>query len=117
MSVALTPAERAQRYELVRSHQRASESIASIARRLGMGEEYLRNWLRDYKAERLAQEKAATKVRPCLKCGRNFSSRGAGNRMCDPCRSHSHLTSPYAPDPGGSTGRRVQPALRGPGPR
>lgn len=27
------------------------------------------------------------KLRACLKCGAEFASEGAHNRMCDPCRS------------------------------
>jgi hypothetical protein len=45
--------------------------------------------------------------RDCLKCRRPFHSWGAGNRMCDSCRSHSHIVSPLEPNGGGHTGRRV----------
>jgi len=33
-----------------------------------------------------AQEMAGRKVRPCLGCREDFSSWGAGNRICDKCR-------------------------------
>lgn len=36
--------------------------------------------------------KAKTKVRACLRCGDNFRSEGAHNRMCPYCRKTRHFT-------------------------
>jgi hypothetical protein len=48
-------------------------------------------------------------MRTCLGagCGKAFVSAGVGNRLCPYCRQRAGETySPYAPDPGGDTGRQ-----------
>jgi hypothetical protein len=37
-----------------------------------------------------------TMRRACLRCRCDFDSYGAGNRLCDPCRTLSADASPYA---------------------
>lgn len=105
MSVALTPEEKKARFDLVSSLVTEGLSIAKIARKLGYGEQYLRDWMRDHRYYGVRTRKPTTTVRRCLCCRKDFESVGIGNRLCKSCGSQS--LSPMAPGAVGSAGRQV----------
>lgn len=83
-------------------------SNAAIAKELGRAESAIA-----IKATRLSFPARATlrrdaksgapriKLRHCLCCQRLFFSSHAGNRMCDPCRGSSEISSDYVIQVGG----------------
>jgi len=106
----LKPEQVRERLAFVREHRALGYRWTQIAALIGMHPASLQQWFELTHAREIP---TTTTVRKCLKCERAFDSEGPGNRMCSSCRSHSHILSPYAPDPGGHTGRRVMP-MRGP---
>lgn len=106
MSVALTPEQKKARFELVSSLVTEGLSIAKIARKLGYGEQYLRDWMRDHRYYGVrTREKVAKTQRSCLCCDKVFDSEGIHNRLCIYCKTQSR--SPLAPGGWGDTGRQV----------
>lgn len=83
----------------------------AIAAVLGISHSTLTTWVQRNvltgKAEQRAEVASRAKQRHCLRCRDPFMSEGPGHRMCGGCRALSHMDSPYAPSPGGGTGKRV----------
>ena len=50
-------------------------------------------WLRAQQAALPASRREQT--RPCITCGEEFTSQGAHNRMCDPCRAAARNDSAF----------------------
>jgi hypothetical protein len=99
--VALTHEERIARLAIIRDGRRAGRTWQEIAGYLGISLDGLRHWL----DKAVTQNSAPRTQRTCLGCGEPFLSEGAHHRMCG-CEAH-RTVSPFAPDPGGSTGRQV----------
>ncbi|MBO1325369.1 hypothetical protein K2X14_11480 [Acetobacter sp. TBRC 12305] len=76
-----------QRIAVLRERNVAAKLIAS---QLGMNLEDVRAHLKEMRAQK-AQEreraKAAIKLRPCLRCRREFRPEHKGNFMCSGCKS------------------------------
>lgn len=111
MSRVLTPAQRAERLALIADHRAAGMNSTTMAPLLGVSPNYLRNWIQNEAKRQEVDAAAATKPRQCLGCVATFDSEGPHNRMCPNCRARS--MSPMCPDPGGSTGRRVNVSRAG----
>jgi hypothetical protein len=124
MARPLSDEQRSLRATYVRAALSNGTEWKDIAAMLGMKTESLRDWwLRGGKdaqptasvvspqtrVER-ALAKAGVTMRDCLTCRDPFPSFGSGNRRCQRCVQNTASMSPYAPDPGGSAGRRMAPA-------
>ena len=102
--------ERARRMAVITAGEAVNRTVADMARELRIGAETLRRWIELQHAPRGNRRKGSvpTTTRNCLRCDEPFESEGAGNRMCDYCRTYAPtLDTAYCPDPGGSRGRRV----------
>lgn len=109
----MTAAQRKARMDAITTRKDAGMKLPQIAQEIGITYEILRQWIRSQDLQAHSSKfKRPTVERPCLKCRRSFASQGAHNRLCSSCNSHSHIVSPYAPDPGGNTGRQKQAVLR-----
>lgn len=111
MSTALTPEQRHERIVAIANYRAAGLTQAEMAVAMGLQERTLHNWIHNNR--KYYKDKVPTSPKRCLCCRVAFESEGAHNRLCGPCRAGSHLLSPMAPDPGGSTGKRVQPIRSG----
>ena len=108
---ALSPAERARRYDALHAGRRAGLSIAEIARGLRVGPQEFRRWLeREGEATERAAKAATFKKRECNRCKTPILSEHAGHRHCVDCRAwlSEAADSPYTPDSGGSRGKQVR---------
>ena len=94
----------AARRALIAQRKREGATWAEIAAELDLTPDGLRVWWA-YWGDAPIRPKAKPLLRPCLCCSGAFLSEGPHHRMCAPCRQRSE--SPYAPNPGTSTGRRV----------
>ena len=86
-------------------------TLRRIAAELRCCEKRLSSWLRseDHKAGDASRVAIVPgrKQRLCMTCRDPFPSDGPHHRMCLYCRTRAASASPYEPQPGGSTGRRV----------
>jgi transposase-like protein len=100
----------------------AGMPMAQLARELGVESRRLYEWVwrhfpEHYRHRGSPGATAESKVkwaaqparppRPCMTCTKPFVSEGPHNRLCGYCRQRASDASPYAPAPGGETGRRV----------
>ena len=118
----LTKQEYERRFRAVQTMRARGVCLTEIARHLGLKEDTLRAWVKRHNIARTAprvsdsvalhrENRKPVMERPCARCGRTFFSEradGAWLRRCQPCRTSESAESPYAPSPGGSTGRRTQ---------
>jgi transposase-like protein len=97
----------AARRAIVQQRKREGATWAQIASEIGMTPDALRTWWRFWADTHASIETALAErtERKCLRCRHPFLSEGKHNRMCVDCGQRSE--SPYAPEPGSSTGRRV----------
>jgi hypothetical protein len=99
----LTAEQVAERWATIREGRRRGDTWVAIAQALGLTHHGLARWMD------MAAERRQTTIKPCMTCGEPIKSEGAHHRRCASCFGLD--VSPYTPDPGGSTGRRVR-ALR-----
>lgn len=124
MAARLTAEQRAERLAFIEAQRAAGVTFKEIGAAIGKTAGATCTWYISTKRGppkcvptplQEAVKNGPRMTRPCLKCERAFESMradGAWLRMCPSCRSHSHITSPYSPDPGGGTGRQIQAQRR-----
>jgi predicted transcriptional regulator len=95
----LTAEQIAARWAAIHAGRKAGQTWNAIAADLGLTYDGLRRWV-----ETISHRKPTTQ-RECKCCLQPFASEGIHHRMCGACRTRD--VSPYTPDPGGDTGRRV----------
>lgn len=116
MARNISPDERARRIAAYEAGKLAGTPMKEVARRQGIATETWRQWVISYEESGLFRHRAyrhdvtpPTTTRACMRCRSEFGSEGPHHRMCSNCRGYaSTLDTPYAPDPGGSTGRQTQ---------
>lgn len=101
----LSREQRDARWDEIVRLRRAGTTYDEIAAIFGVGTKTISVWYLTEAARRNARAKREAQNASCLCCRRPFGSEGSHNRLCDGCRGMS--VSPMAPNPGGSTGRRV----------
>jgi hypothetical protein len=99
----LTAEQIAARWATIREGRRRGDTWVAIAEAIGLTYNGLVRWMS------MAVERRPTTTKPCMTCGEPIQSEGPHHRRCAACFGLD--VSPYTPDPGGSTGRRVR-ALR-----
>lgn len=111
-TVRTTAEEHARRRAAFLAAKESGATISDVAAELGISRGALSKWAEKKlpEAERrhlIACDDTSGTPRKCLRCRVEFRAWGRGNHMCGDCRPRSHDDSPYAPDPGGHTGRRT----------
>lgn len=111
--MALTREETAARSEVVTRLRKEGWSYDRIGAELGLSGGAVQDWA--VRVLRLPKQRVprvyraavvAAPNRTCLCCRVPFVSEGPHNRLCLRC-NRLESPSPYAPNPGGGTGRRV----------
>jgi tRNA(Ile2) C34 agmatinyltransferase TiaS len=111
--VPCTPAEHARRRRAYDEGVLQDMNLAEIARHLRLNPSTFRKWVDlniEHKNHTISKPVTVITTRPCMTCSAPMKSTGAHHRLCNYCRARAADASPYAPNPGGDTGRQARRA-------